>query len=133
MARANSEAFRLGHAAIGAEHLLLAIAGEDGGVAAAALTECGLDLATVRAETERRATAGTTGFAKESILSGIEEARRLNHSSIGTEHLLLGILNHNGSAATQALAALGLTLDRCREQVTRILARSGEGPRPQEG
>ena len=66
--------------------------------------------------------------ARRTVVRAQEEARRLDHSYIGTEHLLIGFLSHRDDAAAAAPAALDLTIDAVREQVEQIVGRGSEKP-----
>jgi len=133
MALANQEAQRLAHDHIGTEHLLLGLVKEDSGMAAVVLRDFKLDLTTVRRTVERL----THGPSKSPILLGPEqtsrirrvldhasqEARDLSHNYIGTEHLLLGLLNEPEGTAARALADLSLKVDDVRAAVLRLLGK----------
>ena len=58
------------------------------------------------------------------------EARRLDHSYIGTEHLLLGLIRDEGGVAAKALESLGVSLEAARQEVEELLLGDGQGPRP---
>ena len=99
---AQGEAQRLGHSYIDTEHILLGLVGVDSGVAAKVLTNLGVPLNKVRSSVEflvgkgeKQTTTGEVGLApraKKVIELAVDEARHLNSSYIGTEHLLLGLL-----------------------------------------
>src|SRR5712692_10344888 len=98
---AQEEALRFNHNYIGMEHLLLGLVGERESIGAKVLVNLGVDLAKVRAAVEfiigrgDKAPTGELGFtprAKRAIELAVDEARRLNHQYIGTEHILLGLL-----------------------------------------
>ncbi len=137
MALADQEARRRKDDFIATEHILLGLVSEGSGVAASVLKGCGVDLATVRVELTRwvRDGAGTglpaslphSPRADRVIKSAIDEARRLNHQYVDTEHLLLGLLREQDSVATTVLIGMGLELDRVRAAVTELLG-TGQPP-----
>lgn len=130
------EAERMRHGSIGTEHLLVGLLVEDGGIAGKVLRELGLDLDRVREIILR-----TVGEGKESPESKLElsndtqqilefavdEARRLGHHYIGTEHLLLALVRHEGTA-TEVLRRLGITPEEIRRQTRVLLQESGTKP-----
>ena len=133
---AQDEAQRFGHNYIGTEHLLLALVREEEGVAAHVLIGLGIELGKVRTAVEfiigrgdRPATGevGLTPRAKRVIELAIDEARRLGHDYIGTEHLLLGLLREGEGVAAGVLESMGVNLDKVRREVIRVLT---EGPAP---
>ena len=121
MSLARQEALRFNHDYIGTEHLLLGLLAEGSGVAAQALTNLRIDLSEVRAEVEKIVRPGTrpvslaqlpfTPRAKKVLELSLEEAQSLQHSYIGTEHLLLGLLREKDSIAARVLVRLGTKLD----------------------
>jgi len=130
---AQEEAQRFNHNYIGTEHLLLGLVREGDGVAAKVLSNLGVELNKVRSAVEfiigrgDRATSGEIGLtprAKRVIELAVDEARRLNHSYIGTEHLLLGLVREGEGIAAGVLESLGVNLERVRGETTRILAAS---------
>ena len=130
---AQEEAQRFNHNYIGTEHLLLGLVREGDGVAAKVLSNLGVELNKVRSAVEfiigrgdRQATTeiGLTPRAKRVIELAVDEARRLNHSYIGTEHLLLGLVREGEGIAAGVLESLGVNLERVRGETTRILAQS---------
>jgi len=128
---AKEEAKRLNHDYVGSEHILLGLIREGEGVAAVALQELGLDLNTIRLYVEKLAKAGPdtllvgeipfTPKAKKVIDFAVDEARRLNHNYLGTEHLLLGLLRDTEGIASQVLLNLGLDLAKVRQEVMNLL------------
>lgn len=131
------EAHRLRHSSIDTEHLLLGLLREEGGVAAAVLAGLGVELADVRAEVERITGRGgqsvpgpvrLTPRAKRAIELAVDEARLLDHHSIGTEHLLLGLIREKSGIAAGLLHNQGATLQRAREEVARALRERSDGP-----
>lgn len=130
MALANREAQQFGHEYIGSEHILWGLAKEVDGGAAAVLEHFGVDLKPLRAEVEtlleRRPHRDAveklppSPHAKEVVTYAIEEARSLGHSSIGTEHLLLGLMRDAEMVSAQVLATLGLEINAVRDEVRRL-------------
>ena len=130
---AQEEAQRFNHNYIGTEHLLLGLVREGDGVAAKVLSNLGVELNKVRSAVEfiigrgdRAATGeiGLTPRAKRVIELAVDEARRLNHSYIGTEHLLLGLVREGEGIAAGVLESLGVNLERVRGETTRILSQN---------
>jgi ATP-dependent Clp protease ATP-binding subunit ClpC len=130
---AQEEAQRFNHNYIGTEHLLLGLVREGEGVAAKVLGNLGVELNKVRSAVEfiigrgDRAVLGEIGLtprAKKVIELAVDEARRLNHGYIGTEHLLLGLVREGEGIAAGVLESLGVNLERVRAETTRILAQS---------
>ena len=114
---AQEEAQRFNHNYIGTEHLLLGLVREGEGVAAKVLANLGVDLNKVRSAVEfiigrgERTVTGDIGLtprAKKVIELSVEEARRLNHNYIGTEHLLLGLVREGEGIAAGVLESLGV-------------------------
>jgi len=130
LTRAQGEAQRLGHNYIDTEHILLGIAGEESGVAAKVLSNFGISVSKIQAaiefvigKGERRATKGEVDLApraKRAIEFAVDEARRLNSSYIGVEHLLLGLLRESEGVAFSVLESFGITLERTRDEVNRV-------------
>jgi ATP-dependent Clp protease ATP-binding subunit ClpC len=130
---AQEEAQRFNHNYIGTEHLLLGLVREGDGVAAKVLSNLGVELSKVRSAVEfiigrgDRATQGEIGLtprAKKVIELAVDEARRLSHHYIGTEHLLLGLVREGEGIAASVLESLGVNLERVRAETTRILSQS---------
>jgi ATP-dependent Clp protease ATP-binding subunit ClpC len=130
---AQEEAQRFNHNYIGTEHLLLGLVREGDGVAAKVLANLGVELNKVRSAVEfiigrgDRAVMGEIGLtprAKKVIELAVDEARRLNHHYIGTEHLLLGLVREGEGIASGVLESLGVNLERVRAETTRILSQS---------
>ena len=137
---AHQEAERARQDYIGTEHLLLGLVDEEGGVAGRVLRELGLDSDRVREIVERTVSEGRyTGNKVElapdtqQVLEyAIDEARRLSHHYIGTEHLLLGLVRSEG-AAMDVLRKLGVTPEHVRRQTRRVLNESAAAPAPAGG
>lgn len=129
---AHEEAERLQHNYIGTEHLLLGLIREEGGVAGRVLRELGLEPARVKEMVERltgvgRHTGGRIELApatEEVLQYAIEEARRMGHHYIGTEHLLLGLMRLDEGVAIDVLRRLGITPEQIRRQTRRVLQES---------
>ncbi len=130
---AQEEAQRFNHNYIGTEHILLGLVREGEGVAARVLLNLGVDLNKVRAAVEfiigrgERTVSGEIGLtprAKKVIELAIDEARRLNHHYIGTEHLLLGLVREGEGIAAGVLESLGVNLERVRAETIRVLSQS---------
>ncbi len=129
---AQEEARRLQHNFIGTEHLLLGLVREGDGVAAKVLSNLGVELGKVREAVESivgrgnspdDGPVGLTPRAKKVIELAVDEARRLQHNFIGTEHLLLGILREGEGIAAEILQSMNVNLDRLRTQTIQLLSR----------
>ncbi|HEX9164966.1 MAG TPA: ATP-dependent Clp protease ATP-binding subunit [Gemmatimonadales bacterium] len=129
---AREEAARLHHEYVGTEHILLGLIREGEGVAAAVLTNLNVDLEDVQQkieETVKKGKAGAvtgpdlpyTSRAKKVLELAMAEARELNHSYVGTEHLLLGLLREEKGIAAQVLNDAGVTLEQSRAETLRLL------------
>jgi hypothetical protein len=112
--------------------MLLGIVGDAEGVAAAVLTNLNLDLDDVRVRIEETVKSGKAGAsahrdlpytsrAKKVLEFAMSEARELNHSYVGTEHLLLGLLREEKGIAAQVLLDSGLTIESVRTEILRLL------------
>jgi ATP-dependent Clp protease ATP-binding subunit ClpC len=130
---AQEEAQRFNHNYIGTEHILLGLVRETDGVAARVLGSLGVELSKVRSAVEfiigrgERPSPGDIGLtprAKKVIELAVDEARRLSHHYIGTEHLLIGIMREGEGVAAGVLESLGVSLDKVRAETTRILNQS---------
>ena len=130
---AQEEAQRFNHTYIGTEHVLLGLVRETDGVAAKVLTNLGVELPKVRSAVEfiigrgERAATGEIGLtprAKKVIELAVDEARRLNHNYIGTEHLLIGLMREGEGVPAGVLESLGVTLDKIRAETSRILSQN---------
>ena len=127
---AQEEAQRFNHNYIGTEHILLGLVRETEGVAAQVLSNLNVELVKVRSAVEfiigrgERPTPGEIGLtprAKKVIELAVDEARRLNQSYIGTEHLLIGLLREGEGVAAGVLESLGVSLEKVREETNRII------------
>ena len=130
---AQEEAQRFNHNYIGTEHLLLGLVREGDGVAAKVLSNLGVELNKVRSAVEfiigrgDRIVLGEIGLtprAKKVIELAVDEARRLNHHYIGTEHLLLGLVREGEGIAAGVLESLGVNLEKVRTQTIQVLSQS---------
>ncbi len=135
---AQEEAQRFNHNYIGTEHLLLGLVREGEGVAAKVLNNLGVELNKVRSAVEfiigrgDRIVLGDIGLtprAKKVIELAVDEARRLNHHYIGTEHLLLGLVREGEGIAAGVLESLGVNLDKVRAETIKVLNQNN----PHEG
>ncbi len=138
---AQDEAQRFNHNYIGTEHLLLGLVREGDGVAARVLENLNVELPKVRTAVEfiigrgDRPVVGEVGLtprAKRVIELAIDEARRLGHNYIGTEHLLLGLVREGEGIAAGVLESLGVSLDKVRHEVIRVLSQSSSAGPAQE-
>jgi hypothetical protein len=132
---AEDEARRFNHNYIGTEHLLLGLVREGDGVAAKVLSNLGVELIKVRTAVERIIGRGDrivlsdielTPRAKKVIELAVDEARRLNHDPIGTEHLLLGLVREGEGIAAGVLESLGVTLEKVRTETIQILSQTSQ-------
>jgi ATP-dependent Clp protease ATP-binding subunit ClpC len=137
LAMAREEAIRLQHDYVGTEHILLGLIREGEGVAAAVLMNVNVDLEQIHERIEDSVRKGKatialgelpyTSRAKKVLEYAMAEARELNHSYVGTEHLLLGLLREEKGIAAQVLNALGVTLEDARAETLKLLG-SDVGP-----
>jgi len=130
---AQEEAQRFNHNYIGTEHLLLGLVREGDGVAARVLSNMGVQLPKVRSAVEFiigrgesviMGEIGLTPRAKKVIELAVDEARRLNHHYIGTEHLLLGLVREGEGIAAGVLESLGVNLEKVRAQVMQVVSQN---------
>ncbi len=140
LAMAREEAARLHHEFVGTEHILLGLIREGEGVAAAVLQNLSIDLDDIQQKIEESVKKGSKGAqgsgpdlpytsrAKKVLELAMAEARELNHSYVGTEHLLLGLLREEKGIAANVLTEAGVNLDTTRSEVLRLL-----GTEPQAG
>ena len=148
LALARKEADRLNHNFLGTEHLLLGLIKLGQGVAVNVLQKIGLDLETVRMEVEKQVGTGPdqkmignipyTPRVKKVIALAQKEAKNLNHTYVGTEHLLLGLLREGDGVAAKVLRALDVDIEQARQEILKELdpnfaASAGEEPPPQPG
>ncbi len=137
---AHQEAERMRQNYIGTEHLLLGLIREDGGVAGRVLRELGLETERVQEIVERLTGTGTSPGGKLDLSPGtqqvleyaVDEARRLGHHYIGTEHLLLGLVRYGEGVANDVLKKLGVTPEQIRRQTRRVLQESSSSRRSSE-
>src|SRR5881296_102748 len=131
LALARKEADRFNHNFVGTEHLLLGLIKLGQGVAVNVLQKMGLDLETVRMEVEKQVGSGpetkivgnvpyTPRVKKVLALAG-KEAKALNHSYVGTEHILLGLLREGEGVAARVLKSLELDIERTRNEILKEL------------
>jgi ATP-dependent Clp protease ATP-binding subunit ClpC len=129
LALAQEEAVRLGHNNIGTEHILLGLVREGEGIAAKALQALGLSPDKIQQEVETLIGRGQdasqtihyTPRAKKVIELSMDEARKLGHSYVGTEHILLGLIREGEGVAARVLNNLGVSLNKARQQVLQLL------------
>ena len=147
LALARKEADRFNHNYVGTEHLLLGLIKLGQGVAVNVLQKMGLDLETVRMEVEKQVGSGpdqkmvgnipyTPRVKKVLALAG-KEAKALNHSYVGTEHILLGLLREGEGVAARVLKNLEVDIERTRNEILKELDPNftppeGEQDSPQE-
>ncbi|PZC40088.1 MAG: ATP-dependent Clp protease ATP-binding subunit ClpC [Chloroflexi bacterium] len=130
---AQEEAQRFNHNYIGTEHLLLGLISENDGVAAKVFGNLNIEINKVRSAIEfiigrgERPNAneiGLTPRAKKVIELAVDEARKLGHSYIGTEHLLLGLVREGEGIASGVLESLGVNLDNVRNELSSLLEKT---------
>ncbi len=140
LALSQEEAVRLGHNNIGTEHILLGLVREGEGIAAKALSSLGLETEKIQEEVEQLIGRGQkvsqtihyTPRAKKVIELSMDEARKLGHSYVGTEHILLGLIREGEGVAARVLNNLGVSLNKARQQVLQLLG-SNESVAGQHG
>jgi ATP-dependent Clp protease ATP-binding subunit ClpC len=140
LAMAREEAIRLQHDYVGTEHILLGLIREGEGVAAAVLSNMTVDLDQVHERVEDSVRKGKatialgelpyTSRAKKVLEFAMAEARDFNHSYVGTEHLLLGLLREEKGIAAQVLNSLGVTLEEARAETLKVLGSDVGGDEP---
>ncbi|MFK3939270.1 ATP-dependent protease ATP-binding subunit ClpC [Alkalihalobacillus sp. NPDC078783] len=141
LALAQEEAIRLGHNNIGTEHILLGLIREGEGIAAKALQALGLGPEKLQKEVETLIGKGQEGSktkhytprAKKVIELSMDEARKLGHSYVGTEHILLGLIREGEGVAARVLNNLGVSLNKARQQVLQLLGSNEGGSSQQQG
>src|SRR5579862_284452 len=131
LALARKEADRFNHNFLGTEHLLLGLIKLGQGVAVNVLQKMGLDLETVRMEVEKRVGTGPdqkmignipyTTRVKKVLDLAKREAKNLNHTYIGTEHILLGLLREGDGVAAQILRSLDVDIEQTRQEILKEL------------
>ncbi|MDY0407311.1 ATP-dependent protease ATP-binding subunit ClpC [Virgibacillus sp. 179-BFC.A HS] len=131
LALSQEEAVRLGHHNIGTEHILLGLVREGNGIAAKALESLGLEVEKIQEEVEKLIGVGKpsmqgiqyhyTPRAKKVVELSQDEARKLGHSYVGTEHILLGLIREGEGVAARVLNNLGVSLNKARQQVLQLL------------
>ena len=130
---AQDEAERLQHHQIGTEHLLLGLMREEGGVAGRVLRDLGLDLRRVEELVTRLSTSehrtshsqlDLSPGTKKVLELAVDEARRMGHHYIGTEHLLLGLVRQQEGIALDVLRRLGVSPEEVRRQTRKVLQES---------
>ena len=127
---AQEEAIRLKHESIGTEHILLGLIREGGGIAAKALEAIDVSFETIEKGVESLVGSGSkevgpivhyTPRAKKVIELSVDESRKLGHSYIGTEHILLALIREGEGVAARVLNNAGVSLNRARQQVLQLL------------
>ncbi len=129
LALSQEEAVRLGHNNIGTEHILLGLVREGEGIAAKALQSLGLEVSKIQEEVEELIGVGKqpmqsihyTPRAKKVVELSQDEARKLGHSYVGSEHILLGLIREGEGVAARVLNNLGVSLNKARQQVLQLL------------
>jgi ATP-dependent Clp protease ATP-binding subunit ClpC len=129
LALSQEEAVRLGHNNIGTEHILLGLVREGEGIAAKALQSLGVQVERIQEEVEKLIGVGKqpmqsihyTPRAKKVVELSQDEARKLGHSYVGTEHILLGLIREGEGVAARVLNNLGISLNKARQQVLKLL------------
>ena len=131
MALARKEADRFNHNYVGTEHLLLGLIKLGQGVAVNVLQKMGLDLETLRLEVEKQVGTGgdqklignipLTPRVKKVLQLASKEARALNHTYVGTEHLLLGLLREGDGVAARVLKNLDVDIEQARQEILKEL------------
>jgi len=143
LALARKEADRFHHNYVGTEHILLGLIKLGQGVAVSVLQKMGLDLETVRSAVEKQVGTGQETKTQNSIpytprvkkvlaLAG-KEAKTLNHSYVGTEHILLGLLREGEGVAARVLKSLDIDIERTRNEILRELDPQFSGSQGGEG
>jgi ATP-dependent Clp protease ATP-binding subunit ClpC len=131
LALARKEADRFNHNFVGTEHLLLGLIKLGQGVAVNVLQKMGLDLDTVRQEVEKEVRGGGEGKSggnipytprvKKVLALAAKEAKALNHTYVGTEHILLGLLREGDGVAAKVLRNLEVDIEQCRQEILKEL------------
>src|SRR6187200_2224589 len=131
LALARKEADRFNHNFVGTEHLLLGLIKLGQGVAVNVLQKMGLDLETVRMEVEKQVGTGPdqklmgnipyTPRVKKVLALASKEAKNLNHTYVGTEHILLGLLREGDGVAARVLKNLDVDIEQTRQEILKEL------------
>src|SRR6059036_168896 len=131
LALARKEADRFNHNFVGTEHLLLGLIKLGQGVAVNVLQKLGLDLDTVRMEVEKQVGTGPdqkmignipyTPRVKKVLSLAAKEAKALNHTYVGTEHILLGLLREGDGVAARVLKNLDVDIEQTRQEILKEL------------
>src|SRR5271156_1860949 len=131
LALARKEADRFNHNFLGTEHLLLGLIKLGQGVAVNVLQKMGLDLETVRMEVEKQTGTGPdqkmignipyTPRVKKVLALASKEAKNLNHTYVGTEHILLGLLREGDGVAAKVLRNLDVDIEQTRQEILKEL------------
>src|SRR6266403_391105 len=131
LALARKEADRFNHNFVGTEHLLLGLIKLGQGVAVNVLQKLGLDLETVRMEVEKQVGTGPdqkmignipyTPRVKKVLALAVKEAKALNHTYVGTEHILLGLLREGDGVAARVLKNLDVDIEQTRQEILKEL------------
>src|SRR5580692_2474751 len=131
LALARKEADRFNHNFVGTEHLLLGLIKLGQGVAVNVLQKLGLDLETVRMEVEKQVGTGPdqkmignipyTPRVKKVLALAAKEAKTLNHTYVGTEHILLGLLREGDGVAARVLKNLDVDIEQTRQEILKEL------------
>src|SRR5690625_4807366 len=132
LALSQEEAVRLNHNNIGTEHILLGLIREGDGIAAKALQALELEIPKIQEEVEKLIGVGKepmktihyTPRAKKVVELSQDEARKLGHSYVGTERILLGLIREGEGVAARVLSNLGVSLNKARQQVLQLLGTS---------
>lgn len=133
---AREESFQKKHPYIGTEHILVGLILENSSIAAAVLRQAGVEIEKVRAEIKVDSVSGTTApgtlpftaRAKQALESSVEEAANFRHNYIGTEHLLLGIINDNNNTAAKILMKLSIDPGAIRSETLELMGQSNAVP-----
>src|ERR1700735_2175677 len=131
LALARKEADRFNHNFVGTEHLLLGLIKLGQGVAVNVIQKMGLDLETVRMEVEKKVGTGPdqkmignipyTPRVKKVLALASKEAKALNHTYVGTEHILLGLLREGDGVAARVLKNLDVDIEQTRQEILKEL------------
>jgi len=136
---AHEAAAEMGHGYVGSEHILYALTGKDGGAAGKILRDAGLDRELIqtlldkyvgRGDAGETTAQGLTPSARRIIELAVQDAARLRHSAVGTEHLLMGILREQDSVAVRMLRAAGADPNRLYTDIMNLFHSGEYGQRP---